>query len=155
MLRILPALFKLHRAEVAQRRMQPAVIVESHPAHQCLPQLTHGLQTCAHAHWQLTVRSRSIASERCPENCPFCSLMSNPPDLQRILELPTAILGSPVAVEYQTSRWAPAPPRHGHRRLRLPGVHLAHHLQLELARLLRTHLLRCHLLTPCRYFQQG
>lgn len=42
----------------------------------------------------------------------------------------------------------------GRHRIGLTGAHLPHRLQLELLRVMRTHLLVCHLLTPCRYFQQ-
>lgn len=43
----------------------------------------------------------------------------------------------------------------GHHSDGLPVTHLAHCLQLEFPRVLPTQLLCCHLLTPCRYFQQG
>ena len=42
MLCLVPALLVLHRAELAQRRMQPAVIVEGHPVHHRLPGLLTG-----------------------------------------------------------------------------------------------------------------
>lgn len=43
----------------------------------------------------------------------------------------------------------------GHHRNRLASSHLPNRLQLELPRVLRTHLLATHCSTRCRYFQQG
>ena len=43
----------------------------------------------------------------------------------------------------------------GHNCDGLTGAHLAPRLQLELLRVLRTHRLGFHSLTPCRYLQQG
>lgn len=46
-LRLVPAFLVLHGAEVAQARMQSAVIVEGHPVHDCLPCLLPGGEALA------------------------------------------------------------------------------------------------------------
>ena len=46
-LRLVPALLVLHGAEVAQARMQSAVIVEGHPVHDGLPSLLTGSEALA------------------------------------------------------------------------------------------------------------
>lgn len=49
---------------------------------------------------------------RCPSSCPFGSSMNVCPSPSRHPGTPAAVLASPVAVEYPTSRWSSAPPRY-------------------------------------------
>lgn len=99
----------LHRADVAQRRMQPAMIVESHSVHDLSPGLlTRGESVSMHTG---SFQAAKEALGRGVVPAVALSAHGRPygPAAQRTLELPAAILSAPVAVEDQPRLWLTPP----------------------------------------------
>ncbi len=116
--------------------MQPAVIVESHPVHHSLPGLLSGGEFVAMHAGRFQSAPEALGRRVVPAVALPAHRGTHLPVFQSILELAAAILAAPVAVEYQTRRRAPPPPRHGQRVLDQTGLHVrlqapAHHLAAE------------------------
>ena len=130
----MPAFFKLHGADIAQRGVQSAVVVERQPVNHLVHRLASGCKslTVQPAHFQSTpqaLRGRVVPAVAFAAHRAFHAVAC-----QRALKLVPAVLTSPVRVEDQSRHRVASEPCHLqsirhkaalHVRLHTPAHHLA------------------------------
>lgn len=108
----MPAFLKLHRADIAQGRVNSAVVVERHPVNHLVHRLPAGLEFPAiqAPHFQATpeaFRGCVVPAVALAAHGAFHLVAG-----QSSLELMPAVLTAPVRMEDDTCVWRPAEPGH-------------------------------------------